>query len=71
MSDSKRNSLGIKSLPSSLEESLEVLGSDSNYLKTCFNSELVETYRLLKKEEIIQVAKDKSKPRQFMFYYDV
>ena len=71
MSDSKRNSLGIKSLPSSLEESLQVLGSDSNYLKTCFHSELIETYTMIKEEEIIQVGKDKSKPRQFMFYYDV
>lgn len=71
MSDSKRNSLGIKSLPASLEESLEVLGSDSNYLKTCFHSELIETYTMLKKEEIIQVGKDKSKPTQFMSYYDV
>jgi glutamine synthetase len=71
MSDSKRNSLGIKSLPSSLEESLQVLGSDSNYLKTCFHSELIETYTMIKEEEIIQVGKDKSKPMQFMFYYDV
>ena len=71
MSESKRNSLGIKSLPSSLEESLEVMKSDSNYLKICFHSELIETYRMLKEEEIIQVGKDESKPRQFMFYYDV
>ena len=36
MSNSKRNSLGIKSLPSSLEESLEALKSDSDYLKSVF-----------------------------------
>jgi len=71
MSESKRNSLGIKSLPSSLEESLEVMKSDSNYLKICFHSELIETYRMLKEEEIIQVGKDESRSRQFMFYYDV
>jgi glutamine synthetase len=70
MSDSKRNSLGIKSLPRSLKESLEELKSDSNYLM-CFHGELIETYMMLKEEEIIQVGKDKSKPRQFMFYYDV
>jgi glutamine synthetase len=70
MSDSKRNSLGIKSLPRSLEESLEELKSDSNYLM-CFDGRLIETYMMLKEEEIIQVGKDKSKPRQFMFYYDV
>jgi hypothetical protein len=28
-------------------------------------------YRMLKKEEIIQVGKDKSRPRWFMSYYDV
>jgi glutamine synthetase len=70
MSDSKRNSLGIKSLPRSLEESLEELKSDSNYLM-CFPGGLIETYMMLKEEEIIQVGKDKSKTRQFMFYYDV
>jgi len=70
MSDSKRNSLGIKSLPRSLEESLEELKSDSNYLM-CFPGGLIETYMMLKEEEIIRVGKDKSKTRQFMFYYDV
>ena len=69
--DSKRNSLGIKSLPGSLDESLEALKSDSDYLKICFHNELIETYRMLKKDEIAQVGKDKSKARQFMFYYDV
>ena len=49
---------GIKSLPSSLEESLEVMKNDSNYLKICFHSELIETYRMLKEEEITQVGKD-------------
>jgi len=58
MSDSKRNSLGIKSLPSSLDESLEMLKNDLGYLKTCFHNELIETYMMLKEEEIIQVGKD-------------
>jgi glutamine synthetase len=71
MSDSKRNSLGIKSLPSSLEESLEALKSDGDYLRICFDNELIETYSILKEEEMIQIGVDKSKARQFMFYYDV
>jgi glutamine synthetase len=71
MSDSKRNSLGIKSLPSSLGESLEALKSDADYLRICFDNELIETYSMLKEVEMAQIGDDKSKARQFMFYYDV
>jgi glutamine synthetase len=71
MSNSRRSSLGIKSLPSSLEESLTALNSDSDYLKTCFQTELIETYVRLKEEEIREIGKDKSKARQFMLYYDI
>ena len=71
MSDSKRNDLGIKSLPNSLEESLEALKSDSDYLMICFPRELIESHMAIKEEEIIQVGNDKTKARQFMFYYDV
>ena len=70
MSDSKRRSLGIKSLPCSLNESLEVLKSDLNYLDVCFDSELIETYDMLKQQEIVQIGSDKSKAMQFMLYYD-
>jgi glutamine synthetase len=71
MSDSQRNSLGIKSLPSSLKESLIALKSDLNYLKVCFQMELVETYIGLKEEEIREIGNDKSKTKQFMLYYDI
>jgi glutamine synthetase len=70
MSDSMRNSLGIKSLPGSLEESLEALKNDSEYLKICFNNELIDTYMALKQEEITE-AGDRTKIRQFMLYHDV
>jgi glutamine synthetase len=70
MSDSKRDSLGIKSLPGSLRESLEALKSDSDYLKTCFHGELLETYVMLKQDEITE-TEDRSKTQQFMLYYDV
>jgi glutamine synthetase len=49
MSDSHRNSLGIKSLPNSLEESLSALKDDLDYLKVCFQMDLVETYIRLKR----------------------
>ena len=71
MSDCRRNSLGIKSLPSSLEDSLTALNNDLDYLKTCFHTELIETYIRLKEEEISEIGKDKSKARQFMLYYDI
>jgi glutamine synthetase len=71
MTDSTKSTLGIKSLPSSLEESLMVLKSDLNYLKVCFQTELIETYIRLKEEEIREIGKDKSKIKQFMFYYDI
>jgi glutamine synthetase len=70
MSDSARNSLGIKSLPGSLAESLQALKSDATYLKPCFNIELVETYLALKQSEIAYVG-ERSKQREFMLYYDV
>jgi glutamine synthetase len=70
MSDSKRKSLGIKSLPRSLDESLEVLKNDLDYLDVCFDNELIETYNTLKQQEIVQIGNDKSKAMQFMLYYD-
>lgn len=71
MSDFERSNLGIKSLPASLEESLDALKSDLDYLKICFHNDLIDTYLMLKEEEIAQIGKDRSKARQFMFYYDV
>jgi glutamine synthetase len=69
MPDSARRSLGIKSLPGSLKESLEALKSDFDYLKPCFHGELLETYLKLKQLEIAE-AGNGSKQRQFMLYYD-
>jgi glutamine synthetase len=71
MSDSKRKSLGIRSLPKSLSESLEALKNDSDYLSVCFDNELIETYNMLKQQEITQIGNDKTKARQFMLYYDI
>lgn len=71
MSDSTKSGLGIKSLPSSLEESLIALESDLNFLKVCFQTELIETYIRLKEEETREIGKDKSKIKQFMYYYDI
>ena len=70
MSDSKRYSLGIKSLPGSLRESLDALKSDLNYLKKYFSDELLETFFMLKNEEVATVQ-DKSIDQEIMFYYDI
>jgi glutamine synthetase len=71
MSDFERSKLGIKSLPAKLEESLEALKSDTEYLDVCFRNDLIDTYLMLKEEEIAQIGKGNTKANQFMFYYDV
>ena len=69
MSDHARTDLGIKSLPGSLQESLEALKSDQDYLKPCFRGDLLETYIALKQDEVAYAGK--SKERQFILYYDI
>jgi glutamine synthetase len=64
-----RSSLGIRSLPGSLQESLEALKNDQNYLKLCFQGDLLEKYVALKQEEVAYAGSIKE--RQFMLYYDV
>jgi glutamine synthetase len=76
MSDSRRNDLGIKSVPGSLEESIASLKSDRLYLtNTCFNEECLGTYIDLKEDEISLVQRSRgtreSKLQQFYMYYDV
>jgi glutamine synthetase len=71
MSDFERSKFGIKSLPAKLEESLDALKSDSEYLDVCFHKDLIDTHHMLKEEEIAQIGKGNTKAKQFMFYYDV
>jgi glutamine synthetase len=71
MTDFERSSFGIKSLPTSLDESLGALKSDSEYLDVSFRNDLIDTYLMLKEEEIAQIGKDSMKAKQFMLYYDV
>jgi glutamine synthetase len=69
MADHVRAGLGIKSLPGSLQESLDALKSDRDHLKPCFQGDLLETYIALKQEEVAYAGR--SKERQFTLYYDV
>ena len=69
MTDYVRTSLGIKSLPGILQESIDALKADHDYLNTCFQGDLLETFIALKQEEISYIGS--SKERQFILYYDV
>jgi len=69
MTDYARTGLGIKSLPGSLQESIDALKADREYLNPCFQGDLLETFIALKQEEITYAAG--SKERQFMLYRDV
>ena len=71
MSDHKRKSFGINMLPSSLYEALMFLKSDSKYLNLCFERQLIEVYITLKLQEIAEIGNDKSKLKQFLYYYDI
>jgi glutamine synthetase len=69
MSDSARRALGIKTLPRALQDSIDALKSDKDFLKPYFSDELIDTYVKLKCEEIAFATG--SKERQFMLYYDI
>ena len=71
MSEHKRKSFGINMLPSSLDEALMFLKSDSKYLNICFEKPLIDVYISLKLQEIAEIGIDKSKLKQFLYYYDV
>ncbi len=70
MSDAKRSSLGIRSLPGSIDESLNSLKSDSAYLKNCFHSEILESFIMQKNHEMGRI-RDKSFDQEILLYYDV
>ena len=69
LSDSARRALGIKTLPRTLQNSVDALKSDQSYLKPYFCNELIDTYIELKCREIAFATG--SKERQFMLYYDI
>jgi glutamine synthetase len=69
LSDSARRALGIKTLPRTLQDSVDALKSDQSYLKPYFCDELIDTYIELKCREIAFATG--SKERQFMLYYDI
>ncbi|GAB6148187.1 type I glutamate--ammonia ligase [Stetteria hydrogenophila] len=56
MGEAKRRALGIKSLPRSLDEALDELESDNEWLKPAVDRELLEEYIELKREEARSLA---------------
>lgn len=71
LSDSRKRALGIRALPSSLEEALAALKSDSAYLlQCCFTTELLQSYLKLKGKETKE-GKAKGRSWQIRQYYDV
>ena len=69
MPESSRKALGIKTLPRTLEGSIDALKNDNEYLRPFFRSELIEAYTELKSEEVKFATG--SKERQFLLYYDI
>jgi glutamine synthetase len=66
----KRRELGIKELPGSLEEALDELEADNEWLRPVFSRELIETYIELKREEARKINSYPT-PVEIMMYYDV
>lgn len=71
LSESRKRALGIRPLPSTLEQAIFALKSDSAYLlESCFPSELLQSYLKLKEQEIKE-GKRKGRSWQVSQYYDV
>ncbi|ADI31766.1 type I glutamate--ammonia ligase [Staphylothermus hellenicus] len=67
MSAEKRKSLGIRELPRNLDEALDELESDHEYLKPAFREDVIQTYIELKRSEIRELAGIPS-PAEFLYY---
>lgn len=66
----KRKELGIKELPRSLDEALDELESDTEFLKPIFNSSILETFIDLKREES-RTLQMYPHPMEIYYYLDV
>ncbi len=70
LSTEKRRALGIKELPGSLDEALDELESDNEWLKPIFSSDLIESYIELKREEARKIMSYPT-PVEIYHYLDV
>ncbi|MHC1586557.1 MAG: type I glutamate--ammonia ligase [Candidatus Hecatellaceae archaeon] len=65
----RRRQLGIKELPKSLEEAVQCLQSDHEYLKPIFSQDLIEKIIEIEMAEHIEVAA-RPHPYEFHLYFD-
>ena len=70
LSESRKRALGIRPLPSSLQEAFAALKNDYVYLQSYFLSELLQSYLDLKEHEIKE-GDGKGRSWQIRRYYDV
>ena len=66
----KRRELGIRELPRSLDEALDELESDNEFLKPIFNPSILETFIELKREEA-RTLQMYPHPMEIYYYLDV
>ncbi len=69
MTPQRRRALGIKTLPRTLEEALDELETDNEFLKPAFNEETIQAYIELKREET-QKLKPYPHPAEIYTYHD-
>ncbi len=65
LSPTRRRELGIRELPGSLGESLECLTSDDGFLRSVFDSSVLDMWHELKRDEQLQLN---LRPHPFEFY---
>lgn len=70
MSESEKKSQKIESIPANLNDAIEELKSDNDYLRICYSNELIDKYLQIKSKEIRTVVNG-SKFQQFLYYYDI
>lgn len=63
----ERRRLGIRMLPKSLDEALDALESDNEYLKPVFDSDVIEAYIEVKRREA-EVIRSMPHPYEFSLY---
>ncbi len=69
ISAERRREMDVKELPRALDEALDALVSDSEFLKPVFNADLIESYIELKREESRSIAQYPH-PMELYYYLD-
>jgi glutamine synthetase len=70
LSEHKKREYGIKKLPTSLQDAIESLECDTEFLKPAFTNDFIDMYCDIKKDEHAKVASIPS-PREFYMYGNV